>query len=84
MSLNNKDLSVMAYANGFTLWSYASTDTLATIKGAGYFNEAAPFIRPGDMMLVTASKDSTIEPAVLAVSAVDSSSVTVASVAPAA
>ena len=51
---------------------------------AGYFNDAAPFVRPGDMILVSASKDSAIEPAVLAVTAVAAASVTVTSVAPAA
>ncbi len=84
MSLNTKDLSVMAYANGFTLWSYSTADALTAVKGAGYFNDAAPFVRPGDMILVSASKDSAIEPAVLAVTAVAAASVTVTSVAPAA
>lgn len=40
----------MAYANGFTLWNYATSDTLAVVKGSGYFNEIAPFARVGDMV----------------------------------
>lgn len=84
MSLNTKNLSVMAYANGFTLWSYSTADALTAVKAAGYFNNAAPFVRPGDMILVSASNDSTIEPAVLAVTVVAAASVSVTSVVPAA
>lgn len=54
MSYNSKNFSVMAYANGFTLWNYATSDTLAVVKGSGYFNEIAPFARVGDMVLVNA------------------------------
>lgn len=39
---------------GFTLWNYATSDTLAVVKGSGYFNEIAPFARVGDMVLVNA------------------------------
>ena len=40
MAFNAKNLSVLAYANGFTLWHYASDDTAAAIDSAGYFNPA--------------------------------------------
>lgn len=51
MSFQSKDLSVLAYANGFTLWHYVTTDTGATVDSAGYFNDAAEMVRVGDMML---------------------------------
>lgn len=83
MSYNNKNLSVMAYANGFTLWSYSSSDAVATIKAANYFNEAAPFVRPGDMILVTANNTAAnVEAVILAVAAVSATKVTIAGVAP--
>ena len=34
MSFTTSDLSVLAYANNFTLWHYTSIDTAAAIEGA--------------------------------------------------
>lgn len=49
-----KDLTVLAYGNGFTLWHYVSEDTLADITAKpGYFdNDAAGMFRVGDMILI--------------------------------
>lgn len=46
-----KNLSVLAYANGFTLWHYTTPDTANTVDTAGYFNAAADMIRVGDIIL---------------------------------
>ncbi len=47
-----RNLSVLAYANGFTLWHYAfNTDTAAVVYTIGYFNPAADMLRKGDMIL---------------------------------
>lgn len=81
MSYNSKNFSVMAYANGFTLWNYSTPDTLADVTAAGYFNETAPFARIGDMILLNASTESSIEPAVMAVTAIADDTVTVANLA---
>lgn len=82
MSYNSKNFSVMAYANGFTLWNYSTADTLTEVKTANYLNEAAPFVRPGDMILTVASNTAAaIETAVLAVSKIDNGVVTIAAVA---
>lgn len=51
MAYNPKNLSVLAYANGFTLWHYTTTDYAATIDTAGYFDTAADMVRVGDMIL---------------------------------
>lgn len=51
MAYQSKNLSVLAYANGFTLWHYASADAAATVAGAGYFNDAADMLRVGDVVL---------------------------------
>lgn len=77
MAFNSKDFSVMAYANGFTLWSYASADALAAVKGTGYFNETAPFVRKGDMILTVANNASSIESAILCVGTVGDGNVSV-------
>ena len=45
MAFNSKNFSVMAYANGFTLWNYQTPDTLETVTASGYFNEASAFAR---------------------------------------
>lgn len=66
---DSKNFSVMSYANGFTLWNYATPDTLAQVKSAGYFNETAPFARCGDMILVNASSAGTLESAIMSVAA---------------
>ena len=38
MAFQNKNLSVIAYANGFTLWHYSAAETMTTITKTGYFN----------------------------------------------
>lgn len=40
MAFNSKNLSVLAYANGFTLWHYATIDAAAVVDSGGYFNAA--------------------------------------------
>lgn len=51
MAYASKDLSVLAYANGFTLWHYTSADVAATVDTAGYFNAAADMLRVGDIIV---------------------------------
>lgn len=84
MSYNAKNFSVMAYANGFTLWNYRSEDNLETIKGSGYFNDAGAFARVGDMILVNGAINATVEPAILTVMSIEDDVVTVAPLATAA
>lgn len=59
MAFQSKNLSVLAYANGFTLWHYTSPDTAADVDTAGYFNDAAEMVRVGDMVLANADTDGT-------------------------
>lgn len=80
MSYNTKNFSVLAYANGFTLWNYSTEDSLSTVKGAGYFNEISPFARAGDMILTNASNNSTLETAILSVSKIADGVVTVGAI----
>ncbi len=59
MAFKSKDLSVLAYANGFTLWHYTSVDLAADIDTAGYFNDASDMVRVGDMVMANADTDGT-------------------------
>jgi hypothetical protein len=51
MAFVQKNLSVLAYANGFTLWHYTTPDASTVVDTAGYFNAAADMLRAGDMIL---------------------------------
>lgn len=82
MAFNSKNFSVMAYANGFTLWNYQTPDTLETVTASGYFNEASAFARKGDMILTVANNSAAVAPAILVVSDIAAGSVTVAGVIP--
>lgn len=62
MSFNAQDLSVLAYANGFTHWHYRTRDalpdllarpeTLSAANDDGYFAAARDMLRPGDQITV--------------------------------
>jgi hypothetical protein len=54
MAFSIRRLSVLAYANGFTLWHYKTggeepSETLQT----GYFDDAADMLAAGDLMMVS-------------------------------
>lgn len=52
MAFQSKNLSVLAYANGFTLWHYATVDGAADVLAASYFDGAADMMRTGDVILL--------------------------------
>lgn len=55
MSFCVRNLSVLAYANGFTLWHYrAGEDALPAVERPGYFDDARDVVSDGDMVLVNA------------------------------
>ncbi|MBL6934024.1 MAG: hypothetical protein ISR48_01290 [Alphaproteobacteria bacterium] len=75
MAYNSQDLSVLAYANGFTLWHYKSTgDALSAIMAANYFDSATDMLRVGDSITV---QDSSNDIAIIRVSANSGGAVTV-------
>lgn len=56
MSFAVRSLSVLAYANGFTLWHYKSReDALPVIERSGYFDTAVDMLADGDILLVSAA-----------------------------
>ena len=57
MSFTLRNLSVLAYANGFTLWHYkAGNDNLADAGSPGYFADAADLMAEGDMVMLSATE----------------------------
>jgi hypothetical protein len=66
MSFNANDLSVMAYANGFTHWHYRTSDPLDQLL-TGYFAGAAELLRAGDQITVTLLGQNRADLATLAV-----------------
>jgi hypothetical protein len=59
MAYNSHNLSVLAYANGFTLWHYGTGDTADQVDSSGYFNTAAEMLRVGDMIMANCDTDGT-------------------------
>lgn len=55
MAYSSKALSVLGYANGFTLWHYSTQDAAHNVANNGYFNSAAEMLRIGDFILANTS-----------------------------
>jgi hypothetical protein len=54
MAFAIRDLSVLAYANGFTLWHYKTgNDSLANVASEDFFADASDMMAGGDMVLVS-------------------------------
>ena len=58
MAFQARNLSVIAYANGFTLWHYTTPDLAADVDTTGYFDHATEMLRVGDMILANVDTDS--------------------------
>lgn len=78
MAFLARELSVLAYANGFTHWHYrtASDDMLAP----SYFDSAQEMLREGDLIVANTAHGNVPGIINLVVTKVDDSSVTVARV----
>lgn len=51
-----RNLSVLAYANGFTLWHYkAGPARLGQVGAPGFFADAADMLAAGDMVMISAA-----------------------------
>ena len=56
MSFSIRNLSVLAYAQGFTLWHYTIRGgALADAGPSGYVDDAIGMLASGDMLMVTAT-----------------------------
>ena len=57
MAFSIRNLSVLAYANGFTLWHYKSGDEeRGRLVARNYFSEAQDMLADGDLMIATTRK----------------------------
>ena len=57
MAFAIRDLSVLAYANGFTLWHYkAGEETQANVAGENYFADASDMMAGGDIIMVSGTQ----------------------------
>ena len=70
MAFQNKNLSVIAYANGFTLWHYAASETMTAITTSGYFNLVKTLMNTGDVIIINASDKTSIKKIAVSDSAV--------------
>ncbi len=75
MAYTANDLSVLAYANNFTLWHYTTTDDAVT--GAGYFNGSADMVQVGDLIIANIDTDGTPATVFYIVMANDGANVTI-------
>ena len=56
MAFAIRNLSVLAYANGFTLWHYkAGSDRLQTVVARDFFADAADMLAQGDLLMISAA-----------------------------
>ena len=70
------DLSVLAYANNFTLWHYTTID--ASVITAGYFDKSADMLRVNDLVIANIDTDGTPATTFYVVTGNDGSSITIA------
>ncbi len=55
MDFSIRNLSVLAYAQGFTLWHYkAPTLPLHRLRARGFFDPATDMLATGDMVMMSA------------------------------
>ncbi len=75
MAFQASDLSVLAYANNFTLWHYTTIDADVTV--ANYFDKAADMLRVNDLITANVDTDGTPFTKFYIVTGNDGSTVTV-------
>ncbi len=76
MPVTLSDLSVLAYANNFTLWHYKTTDS--SVTGSNYFNHAADMMNVNDLIIVNLDTDGSPSTKFYIVTGISSGVVTVA------
>ena len=58
MAFRNKNLSVIAYANGFTLWYYSTNeDSFMDVCSVGYFNDVKTLCATGDIVIINSGNN---------------------------
>lgn len=52
MAFMNRNLSVIAYANGFTLWHYTTGDEIKEVEDLSYFTKVWTLMNTGDIIII--------------------------------
>ena len=60
MAFDTTNLSVVGYANGFTIWHYRTSDMMPEVMARGYFDVAHRLVCAGDLMTINASGDNAL------------------------
>ncbi len=76
MAFQPNDLSVLAYANNFTLWHFTTVDN--AVDGAGYFDSAVDMLRTNDLIITNVDTDGVPTTTFYIVTGNDGSTVSVA------
>ena len=76
MSFNPTSLSVLAYANNFTLWHYTTKDE--DVTSSGYFDKAIDMLCPNDLIIANVDTEGTPATIFYVVAPTDGSSISVA------
>lgn len=61
MAFQNKNLSVIAYANGFTLWHYSAKEALTAITADSYFDSVKTLMNTGDIVIINGTDNTSIK-----------------------
>lgn len=61
MAFRTDDISVIAYANGFTLWHYTSEDVMEEVLKPNYFKKFHNTIKRGDIIIINAKDETSIK-----------------------
>lgn len=59
MAFNAANLTRLAGGSGVSLWHYTTTDAIADVNTAGYFNSAANMLNVNDVILAVTSTGTT-------------------------
>ncbi len=78
MAFKSSDLSVLAYANNFTLWHYTTIDDAATFEAGGYLNKAVDMLRVNDLIIANIDTDGVPDTTFYVVTGNDGNSVSIA------
>ena len=58
MPFEPNDLTVLAYADGYTLWHYVTDDQANEVQQSGYFDSAQDVFRNNDRIEIFSSDES--------------------------
>lgn len=73
-----RNLRVLAYANGFTLWHYITPDLADDIDASGYFADARDMLRVGDLITINVDRGGEMKTLLRCVSSSGASGITIA------